>query len=58
MYMTITKTKLQLIAEQFLQEEQYSFLKGRLCTNAIFVIKQILERGGNIRVNCFHLFYS
>lgn len=33
MYVTITKTKLQLIAEEILHEEQYSFLKSRLKCN-------------------------
>jgi hypothetical protein len=38
------KKKIQLIAETILNEEQCGFLKGRSCVDAIFTLKQILQK--------------
>ena len=43
-YANIIKTKLQPIVENILQEEQCGFRKGRSCIDAIFTIKQIMEK--------------
>ena len=43
-YANIIKNKLQPIAEKILQEEQCGFRKGRSCIDAIFTIKQIMEK--------------
>ena len=44
LYTSILKTKLQPIAEGLLLEEQCDFRKGRSCIDAIFTLKQIMEK--------------
>jgi hypothetical protein len=38
-YAAILKDKLEIIAEEKIEEEQFGFRKGRSCVDAIFVIK-------------------
>jgi hypothetical protein len=53
---TIIKSKLQPIGEEILQEEQCSFRKGRYCADAIFVIKQFMEKRREYNLPLFLLF--
>ena len=55
-YTAIIKSKLQPIAEDFLQEEQCGFRKERSCTDAIFVIKQLMEKRREFNLPLFLLF--
>jgi hypothetical protein len=53
---TIIKSKLHPIAEDILQKEQCGYRKGRSCTDAIFVIKQLIEKRREYNLPLFLLF--
>lgn len=50
------KNKLQPIVENILQEEQCGFRKGRSCVDAIFTIKQIMEKRIEFNLPTYLLF--
>jgi hypothetical protein len=54
--MTIIKSKLLPTAEEILQEEQCGIHKGRSCIDAIFVIKQIMEKRREYNLPLFLFF--
>ncbi|GFG35870.1 hypothetical protein Cfor_05242 [Coptotermes formosanus] len=43
-YAAILKDKLKTIAEEKIEEEQFGFRKSGSCINAVFVIKQLMEK--------------
>jgi sorting nexin-29 len=55
-YVSILKAKLQPTAENILIKEECGFRKGRSCTNAVFTIKQIIEKRRECNLPLFLLF--
>ncbi|KAJ4434064.1 hypothetical protein ANN_16383 [Periplaneta americana] len=55
-YATILKNKLQPLVEPILQEPQCGFRKGRSCIDAVFTIKQIVEKRKEFNLPTYLLF--